>query len=42
MLFRSEVWTVEDSDGFIKTIEIVRDDDTREIVKVNRRGLRST
>jgi hypothetical protein len=37
-----EVWTVEDADGFIKTIEIVRDDDTREIVKVSRRGLTST
>jgi hypothetical protein len=34
-----EVWTVEEPDGFIKTIEIVRDDDTREIVQVNRRGL---
>jgi hypothetical protein len=37
-----EVWTVEDADGFIKTIEIVRDDDTREIVKVNRRGISSS
>ena len=32
-----EVWTVEEPDGFITSIEIVRDDATREIVKVNRR-----
>lgn len=34
-----EVWTVEDADGFINTIEIVRDDSTREVVQVNRRGI---
>jgi uncharacterized protein DUF5335 len=37
-----EVWTVEEPDGFIKSIEIVRDDDTREVVRVNRLGLRPT
>jgi hypothetical protein len=35
-----EVWTIEEPDGFIKTIEIVRDDSTREVVQVNRRGIR--
>jgi len=34
-----EVWTVEEPDGFIKAIEIVHDDATREVVKVNRRAL---
>lgn len=37
-----EVWTVEEPDGFIKAIEIVREDATREIVRVNRRGVRTT
>ncbi len=37
-----EVWTVEEPDGFIKAIEIVRDDDTREVVHVKRRGLAGT
>jgi hypothetical protein len=36
-----EVWTVEEPDGFIKTIEIVRDDSTRELIQVNRRGIQS-
>jgi hypothetical protein len=35
-----EVWTVEEPDGFIKAIEVVRDDDAREIVQVKRHGLR--
>jgi hypothetical protein len=35
-----EVWTQEEPDGFIKSIEIVRDDDTREVIRVNRLGLR--
>lgn len=34
-----EVWTVEEPDGFIKTIEIVRNDSTREVIQVNRRGV---
>jgi hypothetical protein len=37
-----EVWTVEEPDGFIQAIEIVRDDDAREIVQVKRRALRRT
>ncbi len=37
-----EVWTMEEPDGFIRTIEIVHDDETREIVRVNRLGLRTT
>ena len=35
-----EVWTTEEPDGFISAIEIVREDATREIVRVNRRGIR--
>jgi hypothetical protein len=35
-----EVWTVEEDDGFIRAIEIVRDDDSREIVRVRRLGVR--
>jgi uncharacterized protein YuzE len=35
-----EVWTVEDEDGFVRAIEIVRDDDSREIVRVRRLGVR--
>lgn len=31
-----EVWTIEEDDGFIRAIEIVRDDDTKEIVRVTR------
>ena len=34
-----EVWTIEENDGFIRAIEIVRDDDTREIVHVRRLGV---
>lgn len=37
-----EVWTVEEPDGFIKAIEIVHDDATREVVQVKRRGVRTT
>lgn len=37
-----EVWTVEEPDGFIKAIEIVHDDSTREIVSVNRFGVRTS
>jgi hypothetical protein len=35
-----EVWTVEDEDGFIRAIEIIRNDDTREVVRVRRLGVR--
>jgi hypothetical protein len=34
------VWTVEEPDGFVSAIEVVRDDDTREVVSVKRVGLR--
>lgn len=37
----TEVWTTEDFDGFVKAIEIVRDDGIREIAQVNRLGVRS-
>jgi hypothetical protein len=35
-----EVWTVEEPNGFISAIEIVRPDGSREIVRVNQVGLR--
>jgi hypothetical protein len=34
-----EVWTVEETDGFVKAIEIVRADNTREVVRVRRLSL---
>ena len=34
-----EVWTAEELDGFIKAIEIVRDDGTREVARVHRLGI---
>ncbi|HEX3533099.1 MAG TPA: DUF5335 family protein [Gemmatimonadaceae bacterium] len=37
-----EVWTAEELDGFVKAIEIVRDDGTREIARVNRLGIAPT
>jgi hypothetical protein len=35
-----EVWAVEEDDGFIRALEIVRDDDTKEIVQVRRQAIR--
>jgi hypothetical protein len=35
-----EVWAVEEDDGFIRALEIVRDDDTKEIVQVRRQTIR--
>ena len=35
-----EVWAIEEDDGFIRAIEIVRDDDTKEIVRVRRQAIR--
>jgi hypothetical protein len=35
-----EVWAVEEDNGFLRALEIVRDDDTREIIQVRRLGLR--
>ena len=34
-----EVWTAEEFDGFIKAIEIVKDDGTREVARVHRLGI---
>ena len=34
-----EVWAIEDDDGFVRAIEIVRDDDASEIVRVRRIGV---
>lgn len=36
-----EVWTTEEFDGFIRAIEIVKDDGTREVIRVNRLGVRT-
>ena len=36
-----EVWTTEELDGFVKAIEIVRDDGSREVARVNRLGVRT-
>lgn len=33
-----EVWAVEESDGFISAIEVVREDGAREIVNIRRAG----
>ncbi len=35
----TEVWTVEDTDGFVQAIEIVRDDGARDVVRVGRLGV---
>jgi hypothetical protein len=35
-----EVWVVEDEGGFLRAVEIVRDDDTRELIQVRRLGVR--
>ena len=35
-----EVWAIEEEDGFISGLEIVRDDDTKEIVRVRRQAIR--
>ena len=35
-----EVWAIEEEDGFIQALEIVRDDDTKEIVRVRRQAIR--
>src|SRR3954468_16375581 len=35
-----EVWVVEEENGFLRAVEIVRDDDTRELIQVHRLGLR--
>jgi hypothetical protein len=35
-----EVWAIEEDDGFIQALEIVREDDTKEIVRVRRQAIR--
>ena len=35
-----EMWVVEEPDGFVSTIEVVRPDDTRELVSLRHVGLR--
>jgi hypothetical protein len=35
-----EVWTAEEFDGFVKAVQIVREDGTREVARVNRLGVR--
>jgi hypothetical protein len=36
----AEVWTVEETDGFVRAIEIVNRDGSREVVRVRRLGVR--
>jgi hypothetical protein len=36
----TEIWTVEDTDGFVKAIEVVHEDGAREVVRVRRLGVR--
>ena len=33
-----EVWAIEEDDGFIRALQIVRDDDTKEIMRVRRQA----
>jgi hypothetical protein len=33
-----EVWAIEEDDGFIRALAIVRDDDTKEIMRVRRQA----
>jgi hypothetical protein len=40
VLHPREVWTVEETDGFVRAIEIVHEGGTREVVRVRRLGLR--
>lgn len=35
-----EVWAIEDDDGFVRALEIVRDDDASEIVRIRRLGVK--
>jgi uncharacterized protein DUF5335 len=35
-----EVWTIEESDGFLSAIEVVHRDGEREVISVRRMGLR--
>jgi hypothetical protein len=35
----AEVWTDEEADGFVRTIEIVSGDGTREIIRIHRLGV---
>ena len=37
-----EVWTAEEQDGFVKSIEVVREAGVREIARVNRLGIAPT
>jgi hypothetical protein len=36
----SEVWVVEEADGFVNAIEMVQPDGTREVVRIKRLGVR--
>ena len=37
-----EVWVAEEIDTFVKAIQVVRDDGSREVARVNRLGIRTT
>lgn len=40
VLSPKEVWVVEDDDGFVSSMEVVRPDGTREVVEIKKVGLR--
>jgi hypothetical protein len=33
------VWVIEEDNGFVSGMEIVRDDDSRELIRIRRQGL---
>ena len=35
----TEVWVVEETDGFLKAVELVQSDGTREVLKIRRLGV---
>lgn len=37
-----EIWVTEEENGFISSIEVVRDDDTREIIELKQVGIQPT
>lgn len=34
-----EIWVLEEDNGFVSTVEVVRDDDTREIIRLQSVGI---
>jgi hypothetical protein len=42
ILHPREVWVAEEIDTFVKAIQVVRDDGSREVARANRLGIRTT